>query len=171
MFPLTYCVLWVGKDFYSLPRTMLKVPTIVKKKKSYIFGKVTGERMLLWWGGYGKDRKLHCARNPRVGVGSQQQGRELGIAWVREFYRAGSEDCLPHGLCCRPWTRIPKLKASRCVTCLQKETSAIDIAIERIISVARLEFGLRVWEWLWWRWWRAWNGIWPLPVQIENSTA
>ena len=39
----------------------------------------------------------------------------------------------------------PKLKASRCVTCLQKETSDIDIAIERFISVARLEFGLRVW--------------------------
>lgn len=39
----------------------------------------------------------------------------------------------------------PKLKASRCVTCLQKETSDIDIAVERFLSVARLEFGLRVW--------------------------
>lgn len=35
----------------------------------------------------------------------------------------------------------PKLKASRCVTCLQKETSDIDTAIESFISVARLEFG------------------------------
>ena len=149
------------------PKLCWKYLQLGEKK---VFGKVTGERILLWWGGCGEDRKLHCARSPRVGVRSREHGRELGITWVRALYRAWSEDSLPHGLCCQPWTWTPKLKASRCVTCLQKETSDIDIAIERFISVARLEFGLRVWGWLWWRWWRAWNAIWPLPIQILWAT-
>lgn len=124
---------------------MLKVSIIEKKKINS------------WKGNWGREYRDRSAmgktKNSAVqgasgaGVGrvlKSTAGLRAGHHLSQKLHRVGSEHCLSrqplhisHG------PASSKLEAARHVTCLQKETSGINIAVEGFIIVSGLEFGAK----------------------------